>query len=907
MEQDITIRGIERRELMPGVTDGGMLALQGVERLGNAWSVTNKLKTTMTIPGGCVLVYVHTTATIQNYILFHQANSTLVYIKSGGASGIVAQNITAKPLAISHIGNNLCVATNDALLYFSYRNGQYENIKRTTIPILKFYQNSGIESIESDKVDVTPAVNLGFGTLVATSEDGYPHIFSHKTFIKQMTDLFVGQLANLRDKAAADNTLVDSYFIRYGFRMYDGNYLYVSPPILLNTDDVQYITNSAFYSAASQDLNWKLLQGTHTEAAGYKIYLDFSRLAIPTEMENGFIEALDIFMSSPIPQYDTDRQIDAVLENTLINETDKGDQYRRIVWGSQYQKSKEAHEKYINFYRVASYTLDDILSIKNNSNNPTHTSVLDISTQINIIEQLPLLENDTSIHNSVPQRLYSYNGRLHIYNVKDVLFNGFNFMSYIYDEAVNENGVVLKGDRYFDSFIITTIDIDNNKYEVKSNTPSNVFGVISGYISYPDARAKKMVLVAKASVDGVEYYYKRELILRPHSFRDEAYYFEGFDANIILVDDAYKITADQYNALKNKEYNDIEVLRDNIIKVSELNNPVIFDNSHTYMVGDSEITALATTSQAISTGQFGEYPLYVFTKNGIYAMSLGDGDVLYRNIVPFSRDKVLRHEMVLPIDRALIFGSSQGLFILRGGEIIDIGKALDRKGRLYILDQSNNFNLLNLLNTHLGVNISLPDLPYLIDKCKMIYDYTRNELFMYEPGNTNVYVYSLVYNMWSTVQWEEGIVTHTYDGKNTLLQSSEIHDELNPIYSIAQYNDSDAIADKVLFITQPMSFASLMTYKRVLRMRFLAQIKKKTLSNAPDAQLNVLIFGSNDGESFALIWQRTMSIVAMHDITAPHIGGAYRYYVVAIKGENLSHDSYIGNMLVDYAIQRYTR
>ena len=40
---------------------------------------------------------------------------------------------------------------------------------------------------------------------------------------------------------------------------------------------------------------------------------------------------------------------------------------------------------------------------------------------------------------------------------------------------------------------------------------------------------------------------------------------------------------------------------------------------------------MATATTALSTGQFGQFPLYVFTGEGVFALSVGTGDIAYAN------------------------------------------------------------------------------------------------------------------------------------------------------------------------------------------------------------------------------------------------------------------------------------
>ena len=58
----------------------------------------------------------------------------------------------------------------------------------------------------------------------------------------------------------------------------------------------------------------------------------------------------------------------------------------------------------------------------------------------------------------------------------------------------------------------------------------------------------------------------------------------------------------------------------NGLKVSATDNPLYFPARNTYKVGNVEIIAMASNTIAVSTGQVGATPLYVFAKDGIYGL-----------------------------------------------------------------------------------------------------------------------------------------------------------------------------------------------------------------------------------------------------------------------------------------------
>lgn len=516
---------------------------------------------------------------------------------------------------------------------------------------------------------------------------------------------------------------------------------------------------------------------------------------------------------------------------------------------------------------------------------------MDLSEKLPNIEQQPVAPADTRPHSYFSDNSMVLNGRLHIFNLYEKLFSGYRFQdfSYIDNVAVGSANTITS---------YTFISSDGGNYVVKNVNDRATYDRLSKIISYPDARAYKIVVLRRVnlgSADAPEYaHFLREYPLQQHDMQDLAYYYDFLGT---AIDNEYRISETMYNdtiAQYDAMINDT-LYRPQVMKVSNLNNPMVFPNATTYNIGDGEIRGLAVAHHAISTGQFGQYPLYLFSDKGMYVMESGLPDIVYKTTTPINTHVLLSKKVLCSLENAIVFGTEQGLFIMQGGEFINISEPLNEHSqtRLRHIEQDalHYFGL---------DNINVRTIQDILPHAHLAYNYKLQELYMFIPDQDMVYTYNLQTRTWGINRWNISYIVENYP--DLLLVK---HDTNNIVQQVPVRTTADNVCERMILITQPMSFDALMAYKRVLRLTTLSLIKGKD-SDTP-AQLNVLIFGSNDGESFALIWQRTMSIVAMHDITVPHIGGAYRYYVVAIKGENLSHDSYIGNMLVDYAIQRYTR
>ena len=113
----------------------------------------------------------------------------------------------------------------------------------------------------------------------------------------------------------------------------------------------------------------------------------------------------------------------------------------------------------------------------------------------------------------------------------------------------------------------------------------------------------------------------------------------------------------------------------NGLKVSKTNNPLYFPVENTYQVGSAEIIALMSNAVAIGTGQTGAAPLYVFCKDGVYALLVDEkGEMAYTNSRIIARDVCNNAKSVTPIDTGVVFTTDRGLMSIAGNEVQEIGQ-----------------------------------------------------------------------------------------------------------------------------------------------------------------------------------------------------------------------------------------
>lgn len=180
-----------------------------------------------------------------------------------------------------------------------------------------------------------------------------------------------------------------------------------------------------------------------------------------------------------------------------------------------------------------------------------------------------------------------------------------------------------------------------------------------GMLYYPDRRAKKMKVFAE---DGGNFRLVRTVDL--FASRRDNYAFA-------LVDSIDLSTFESEELLPVIGYNDDNEIFDNRIRVSETNQPFILNADKTYYLSEgsgNKVTAFATNTIAVSEGQFGQYPVYVFCEDAIYALEQGgDPLIAFERVTPVSLSHGAKSQkQVVNIGQSITFVYGDSIYILRG-------------------------------------------------------------------------------------------------------------------------------------------------------------------------------------------------------------------------------------------------
>lgn len=212
---------------------------------------------------------------------------------------------------------------------------------------------------------------------------------------------------------------------------------------------------------------------------------------------------------------------------------------------------------------------------------------------------------------------------------------------------------------------------------------------------------------------------------------------------------------------------------------SEVNNPFLFQAANITTIGTGTIVALASAAKPLSQGQFGQFPLYAFTTEGIWALEVSaTGGFASRQ--PVSRDVCLGPQSVTPVDSAVLFATSRGIMMISGGEINCISHSLYnpdvpitdpcqlRLGRWVILynggaaPSADKVGLpdgdlrtpSSMLQYKLTTYFSMPSIADMLADCRLFYSYATQLLYVYRPGDPKdttshfAYVFSFDSRQW---------------------------------------------------------------------------------------------------------------------------------------------------------------
>ena len=415
-------------------------------------------------------------------------------------------------------------------------------------------------------------------------------------------------------------------------------------------------------------------------------------------------------------------------------------------------------------------------------------------------------------------------------------------------------------------------------YKISDSTPNDFI--------YPMLGVKELRFV-KCNLEGEPQYEDVFYVkLEDSSAYNFSYAFGVTPAVVPLADNWYDLLMDngqlwrqvRENGYTKKVFWENET---NEINVSAPYNPFVFPVNYSYGLG-GEIIDICTSYIPVSAVQYGQYPITVFTTNGIYALEQGNGAALYGNIVPLQPYVLDGPALSTPV--GTFFISSNNLYLLSGRESLclsiimngDIDKDL-RKLPAY-----------NALCFDLQPMISNENFEEYLTSANLFYDTFQNELWICS-SNPNI-KYSYVFS----------ISTKMFHKAHKKISSEQIssryaieHDCIyNNVSLIDTYDESTSYPQHILLQSRPMPLDVM--FSHIHRLILYTDTKLEG-----DQKLCLSVFASDDLYNWRCIISAQKKDTVLRQIRTNRAAKSYRDYVIVISGL-VGTDTDLSDIIADY-------
>ena len=318
----------------------------------------------------------------------------------------------------------------------------------------------------------------------------------------------------------------------------------------------------------------------------------------------------------------------------------------------------------------------------------------------------------------------------------------------------------------------------------------------------------------------------------------------------------------------------------NVLKVSSVDNPFSFPARCTYSPSHTEIVALASNTVALSQGQFGQHPLYVFCRDGIWAMSVDtSGAMAYLASFPLSREVCVNAGSVCGVDSGVAFVGEQGVMLISGGKIKTLSSCMiDKGGATRILDNMVIRGVASMMGLA-GVKEN-GDFSGYMRSASLVYLPEHAEILLGSASHSYSYLFSLQSGVWSRLGVKvEGLVKRCR--KPYIFSADSGRTTLFAI-DTAQSGDNN-----VFVVSRPHLWGSKM-FKRITTLMLHAYVKPcNDLADGVPA-LACYLFGSNDGANYKLLSGREIVREAQDIILPFYPTQSYRSFVFVVCGKMMA-------------------
>ena len=504
------------------------------------------------------------------------------------------------------------------------------------------------------------------------------------------------------------------------------------------------------------------------------------------------------------------------------------------------------------FYEVATFKISD-----GKKDIATSHLVFDFKTiDFNNIESNNTMTVDASGWTDTTGEMFVYNNRLHLFNLNHTFAKSEHWTRrWYWDWNQKYNNEDRTGAKEVEATAAIYLKCSTADLVIKMpyilyfNAKDESF--LQKYFAFPDSRAYKVELFYNEG--DIDYF--ATINLEPSQTYNIAYYIHS----------KIKIQAEKMFKVVTENLSYTET---NNIIVSDISNPYYFPVKHSYRT-DGEIINITVSSEQISQSQIGQFPLYVFTTKGIYAIQLGEGEVLYSNLIPVSAEVAVPGSSVLQTRYGIIFVTKSGLKLIAGQEVVDISQAIVGRPDTY-MQKCKAFRDISTVVRGYEIEpyfskVSFQDY---IKEALLGYDINENEIIVSNPN----YLYSYIYNL-EEKTWHK--ITEVFTSFDNYLALRKREGENN--YDLCDLREETKSNRLVHLQTRPLLFNTA-AFKQMYHAA--AKGDFKPVENK--IHLAYILASNNFSEWICTVIKKTE--IDTCQILLPRSHQSYRYFSLVVGG-----------------------
>lgn len=393
------------------------------------------------------------------------------------------------------------------------------------------------------------------------------------------------------------------------------------------------------------------------------------------------------------------------------------------------------------------------------------------------------------------------------------------------------------------------------------------------YFYYPCYEATHLILqvLHEQATDGKPHKVM-EFSMDKHKLLNGAYLFNSFDSISPTKTYSYAKREEMLEdeLLNNAKVGSSTVTYGNMVRVSNVANPFYFNEVNQVTLPTGTISGLSTTAKALSQGQFGAFPLYCFSDNGIWALEVSDTGT-YSAKQPVSRAVCTNPESITQTEGSVLFVTKRGLMALDGSSVTCVSEILS--GHNYTSALSKLYEVKKLAGLQ---DVPNPDthIEEWLQDARLLYDDKRQMIYAFNGENVLGYVYSISDQAWGMMVHDLAHPLPCYT--DALAVTREDINGKRRLVNMSDHTMCGA-APKAVLVTRPLTFGSADAYKSIEALTLRGMLDKD------DAKL--VVWASNDLKHWAVVassqtsWYRGKS------------GTPYKYYRIGIVLEWEEEDS----------------